>query len=86
MEMEIEKAIELVILARIRFLKEPEKYEALYIAREALEKQVPKKPICEYDDEFTCPCCGTTTEDYDVTTLKYCSECGQKLDWEETND
>ena len=56
-------------------------YSANLVAIEALEKQAPKKPICEYDDEFTCPCCGTTTEAYDVTTLKRCPECGQALRW-----
>jgi len=52
------------------------------MAIEALEKQIPKRVPIEYDDEFTCPTCGKTTEDYDVTTLKVCPECGQKLRWE----
>lgn len=47
----------------------------------ALEKQVGKKPNSEYDDEFTCPSCGTYHEAYDVTMFKYCPECGQKIDW-----
>lgn len=38
--MKIEKAIELVILAKGRFLDSPEKYEALHMAKEALEKQL----------------------------------------------
>lgn len=48
---------------------------------EALEKQTPKKPNTEYADEFVCPTCGEITEDYDVTTIKYCPECGQRLEW-----
>lgn len=48
----------------------------------ALEKQIPVEPFTEYDDEFDCPTCGATVEDYDVTTLKVCPECGQKLAWQ----
>ena len=52
------------------------------MAIEALEKQIPIKVSTEYDNEFTCPVCEITTEDYDVTTLKVCPECGQKLRWD----
>jgi membrane protease subunit (stomatin/prohibitin family) len=52
------------------------------MAIQALDKQIPKKVHIEYDDEFVCPACGKTTEDYDVTILKFCPECGQKLRWD----
>lgn len=62
--------------------------EALDIAIEALEKQLPKKPKKEKDaytsklGEFRlakCPNCGKEVSDrFDV-----CLECGQKLDWSE---
>lgn len=52
----------------------------------ALEKQVPRKPFYECDNEFNCIACGVTTEDYDVTTIKFCPECGQKLDWSDDNE
>ena len=48
----------------------------------ALEKQIAVEPFTEYDDEFDCPTCGAAVEDYDVTTLKVCPECGQKLTWQ----
>ena len=55
----------------------------LHIIVEALSKQAPiKVGIIEDDTEFICPTCGETTEEYDVKTLKFCPECGQKLDWE----
>jgi hypothetical protein len=45
----------------------------------ALEKQIPKKPIFTEDKQFAlCPCCdmkGLTDKQ------KYCDNCGQKLDW-----
>jgi DNA-directed RNA polymerase subunit RPC12/RpoP len=53
--------------------------EKLKIIVDALQKQIPIKVCVEYDNEFTCPTCEETTEDYDVTTYKVCPECGQKI-------
>ena len=46
----------------------------------ALEKQIPKKPIKDkYVPELDfCPECGT-----EVTNCNYCPLCGQKIDWSE---
>ena len=66
--------------------------EALDTAIEALEKQLPKKPIYEGDgyapdgtfiwDEWLCPNCGSRYEvDYD--DYSYCPNCGQRIDREE---
>ena len=54
--------------------------EALKIAINALEKQIPKKPIKDkYVPELDfCPECGT-----EVTNCNYCPLCGQKIDWNE---
>lgn len=62
--------------------------EAFIVAIEALEKQLPKKPI-EIKETYTskigefrvakCPNCGKEVSDrFDV-----CLECGQNLDWSE---
>ena len=68
--------------------------EALDIAKEAIEKQIPKKPIranraikingqlfMNDDNEFLkCPTCTL----YDVPlreNQRYCHYCGQALDW-----
>lgn len=64
--------------------------EALDMALQALEKQIPKKPTYEGDgyapdgtfiyDTWICPCCDKRYEvDYD--DYDYCPNCGQKLDW-----
>lgn len=64
--------------------------EALHIAVEALEKQIPKKPIfwenkyyfspTPNDDwGYECPCCGNREIDYPE---HHCI-CGQALDWSE---
>lgn len=60
--------------------------EALDVAIQALEKQIPKKPIENDTNSFDCPCCK-----YDLKTdtgnpfgdyfLSYCDNCGQKIDW-----
>ena len=61
--------------------KKKKKHIGLYnTAIEALEKQLPKKPI-EHHQKFAsiyeCPSCGNI----DVYGQKNCDDCGQKLDW-----
>ena len=56
--------------------------EALDIAKEAIEKQIPKKPYLDndngiYEKEY-CPACNRSLFPNDP----YC-RCGQKLDWGE---
>ena len=65
--------------------------EAMKIAIQALEKQIPKKPIRHTAwENFKCPACGsaeivqydTEYREYDKDCkFEYCSDCGQKLDW-----
>lgn len=58
----------------------------LNVAIEALEKQIPKKPLNqsdEYDRTYgNCPCCGEMVVDY-PDDFRVCSNCGQRLDWGE---
>ena len=63
-----------------------EKLSAIDMALNALEKQIPMKPIKHMANPvgfpyYECPVCG----DYDVSGQKYCDECGQKLDRGEQN-
>lgn len=54
--------------------------EALDTAIEALEKQLPKKPVLKrkaYGGIMVCPICEVS--DYG----KYCRHCGQKIKWSE---
>lgn len=52
----------------------------LKTAKEALEKQVPKKPV-KYAREIVCPTCITP-----VGYSPYCDSCGQSLDWHAYED
>ena len=59
--------------------------EALSLAIEALDKQIPKKPIFEreqtspfgVDDVPYCPNCRC-----DLPEVSYCEKCGQRILWE----
>ena len=58
--------------------------EAIRMSIQALEKQIPKKPIFTEDKQFAlCPCC-------DMKGLpdkqKYCDNCGQAIDWGDENE
>lgn len=59
--------------------------EAMGMAIQALEKQVPMKPKTnKVDSETTyckCTSCNITTVLYRNCIMKYCKECGQRLDW-----
>lgn len=70
-------------------------FDWLEIAKSALEKQIPKKPIAEtvnrgisvsgeYDIDFNylCPNCNTVVGDYEIGDVfyKFCPNCGQAID------
>ena len=61
----------------------PDSIEAMEIAINALEKQIPKKPIFSEDKQFAlCPFCdmkGLTDKQ------EYCDDCGQAIDWSDSN-
>lgn len=60
-----------------------ESADAIDTAIEALEKQIPKKPILRKCDNADCPCCGHSVNAFITTYDYYCGRCGQKLDWSE---
>lgn len=69
----------------IDYLQDPigkrEKHdEAVQMAIEALEKQIPKKLISK-DDYEDCPDCGTILRYW--LEEGYCYKCGQKYVWTE---
>lgn len=59
---------------------------ALTIAIDALEKQIPKKPMGDLNSvpHYRCPVCKNAVVLYEYSAkLPHCQWCGQKLDWEE---
>lgn len=55
--------------------------EALKMAVEVLEKQIPRKPIrLLYHEVGDCPFCETTVY---ISEDGFCPSCGQALDWSE---
>lgn len=71
-----------------------EHHEAMKVAIEALEKQIPKKPIySNYEDNgfdeiipyrAECPACGESVEfgKWNAEESHHC-DCGQAIDWSE---
>lgn len=60
--------------------------DAVDVAIQALEKQIPKKVKNSGERipfEWYCPTCGEILCDdgYKNTDIKYCEQCGQVLDW-----
>lgn len=55
--------------------------EEIDAAIEALEKQIPKKPIMIKDTAETYYICSECEMEVDKFDDNYCSDCGQKLDW-----
>ena len=62
--------------------------DACVVACEALEKQIPKKPVYKESTDkhedgcWTCPVCGGTVGVYDLRD-NWCSDCGTMMDWSE---
>lgn len=76
-----EAAKTLTELRRLPLLLTEKEAEAVDIALESLDKQIPKKPELVPIKENTrhtwkCPTCGG----YEI--LKFCQHCGQKISWE----
>lgn len=59
--------------------------EAMGMAIQALEKQIPKRPIkskeqrIRYVNTYYCPTCNLGFTGFNIA--KWCYHCGQKLDW-----
>ena len=61
--------------------------EALQTAMQALEKQIPRKPIEKSPWVYHCPRCDSRTiEDAFIKKFKFCPDCGQALDWSDNDD
>ena len=65
------------------------KRETMIASMNALEKQIPRKPIKDekqvmrYTTVYVCPSCGGV---FSGTLSQYCYHCGQALDWSDYNE
>lgn len=55
--------------------------EACDVAIQALEKQIPKKPIKGKNGDLSCSCGLIIQRKNRRTCLYYCHNCGQAIDW-----
>lgn len=53
------------------------KYDAIDIAIEAIEKQIPKKPVFKSSTTTVCAECDTCI----FISDKFCPRCGQAISW-----
>ena len=63
--------------------------EAVEIAKEAIEKQIPKKPRKEkyfYGKIYYCPLCKKSIGKEAFVLTSSCQSCGQALDWSDENE
>lgn len=69
----------------MKFVIAPIRTEALISAIDAMEKQIPKKPILFGSKHiYLCPNCHRTEYIKRRDALDtYCGFCGQSIDWEE---
>lgn len=89
----------------IKALKEVQQYRKIGTVeecREAMEKQIPKKPVCKpkpynesvgFNEEWFCPSCGVYIGYFyegmdEPEQMEYCNECGQHIarDWSDKFD
>ena len=86
-------------IAGCTFTKDKQLKEVCEVSIEALEKQIPQKPIIkthkyigsddDFVDEYFCPVCKTLIINKDTNGFyagrkqKHC-DCGQALDWSDT--
>ena len=63
------------------------KFAALNLAIGAIDKQIPRKPIEKSPWVYHCPRCDSQNiEEVFIERFKFCRDCGQALDWSDTDD
>jgi hypothetical protein len=87
--MTVQQAIEILEVNAICSPKATKFKGAVEVAKQALEKQIPKKPI--KDDlsysGYKCPACDSNLyrlRSHNVCKTPCCIFCGQALDWSDT--
>lgn len=61
-------------------------FESIYLAIEALEKQIPKKPYRITNDIIHCSVCTNPIRLGEKFCDNFCDACGQAIDWSEDDE
>ena len=77
--MTVQQAIEILEVNAICSPKATKFKEAVELAKQAIEKQIPKKPVRKDFGKFYCSVCDDFLLHSNAT--KYCSRCGHAVDW-----
>ena len=88
--MTVQQAIEILEVNAICSPKATKFKGAVEVVKQALEKQIPKKPIDDRYPWSICPVCGGSINCEEVQEYihnkecSFCVHCGQKIDWSDT--
>lgn len=84
----IEHEITRMLVATAKEEHKERVFTAHKMAIEALEKQIPQKPIERWTGDgwvIKCPVCGKFFDDSEYEWVRqFCGGCGQKIDWSDT--
>ena len=83
----------IIHIRRIKTEETPERYidrhKAFDLAINALEKQILRRPIGDFDScpHYRCPNCKCSVKMYENdNTYPHCGFCGQALDWSDNDE
>jgi len=96
--MDIKDAIRITseCISKGQIITEATSFDYMYTVKDALDKQVPKKPSYIYNGfdksskRWRCPNCTALLYEIDVNNCgwghqaDYCEDCGQAIDWDES--
>ena len=68
-------------LERYLLRRDPPAFKAVALGMQALQKQMPKSVLPYMYADGQCPNCKAVFEDSEYFKARYCSSCGQALDW-----
>lgn len=96
------KDCEIIENEEAKELRKYRKIGSVEECREAVEKQIPKKPVCKpkpynksvgFNEEWVCPSCGAYIGYFyegmdEPEQMEHCNECGQHIagDWSDENE
>lgn len=75
--MDLQKSKHIIQMGIIWASWNDEQKEAMRIALESIEKQIPKKVTEMHEEGGFCPKCHM----HNLNVFQYCNKCGQRFEW-----